>query len=70
MKYKKWTLDQKLEILSSSEELGIVETCRKYGVSTGTFYSWKKKFEHKGVTYLRSSNNTIYDLKRKKLTSP
>ncbi len=37
MKYKKWTLDQKLEILSSAEEIGIVESCRKYGVSTGTF---------------------------------
>ena len=48
MKYKKWTLDQKLEILSKSEEFGIVETCRKYGMSTGTFYNWKKKFEHKG----------------------
>lgn len=37
MKYKKWTLDQKLEILSVSEEIGI-EACRKYSVSTGTFY--------------------------------
>ena len=46
MKYKKWSLEQKLEILSSSEEIGIVEACRKFGVSTGTFYSWKKKFEH------------------------
>ena len=35
MKYKKWTLDQKLEILSKSEEISIVEACRKYGVSTG-----------------------------------
>ena len=48
MKYKKWTLDPKLEILSASEDIGIVESCRKYGVSTGTFYSWKKKHEHKG----------------------
>ncbi len=30
MKYKKWILDQKLEILSTSEEIGIVESCRKY----------------------------------------
>ena len=44
MKYKKWTLDQKLEILSSGEEIGVVDTCRKYSVSTGTFYSWKKKY--------------------------
>jgi putative transposase len=29
MKYKKWTLDQKLEILSSGEEIGVVEACRK-----------------------------------------
>ncbi|MFI8604207.1 transposase [Cellulophaga baltica] len=45
MKYKKWTLDQKLEILSISEAIGIIEACRKYGVSTGAFYSWKKKLE-------------------------
>jgi putative transposase len=44
MEYKHWSLAQKLEILSKSEEIGVVETCRKEGVSTGTFYSWKKKF--------------------------
>ncbi|MFB0904310.1 MAG: transposase [Nonlabens sp.] len=43
MKFKKWSLAEKLEILRKSEELGIVEACRKYSVSTGTFYSWKKK---------------------------
>ena len=43
MKFKKWSLAEKLEILGKSEELGIVEACRKYSVSTGTFYSWKKK---------------------------
>ena len=44
MKYKKWTLKEKLEILSASEELGVVEACRKYSVSSGTFYNWKKNF--------------------------
>lgn len=53
MKYKQWTLEQKLEILSKSEELGIVAACRQYSVSTGTFYSWKKKFEHKGEAGLK-----------------
>ena len=57
MKYKKWTLDQKLEILSSSEEIGIVESCRKYGVSTGTFYSWRKKFDHQGEAGLKVTYN-------------
>lgn len=63
MKYKKWTLDQKLEILTCSEEIGIVETCRKYGVSTGTFYSWKKKYESQGEAGLK----VTYDTKSKEL---
>lgn len=61
MKYKKWTLEKKLEILASSEEIGIVEACRKYGVSTGTFYNWRKKFEHKGEEGLK----VTYDTKSK-----
>jgi len=63
MKYKKWTLDQKLEILSNGDEIGIVESCRKYGVSTGTFYSWKKKYEHQGEAGLK----VTYDSKSKEL---
>jgi putative transposase len=42
MKYKKWSLEKKLEILSFLEEIGVVNASRKYGVSTGAFYSWKK----------------------------
>jgi putative transposase len=63
MKYKKWTLKEKLEILTTSEEIGVVETCRKYSVSTGTFYSWNKKFEHKGEKGLK----VTYDTKSKEL---
>ena len=48
MKYKKWSLEEKLEILSFSEKIGVVDTYRKYGVSAGTFYSWKKKHESHG----------------------
>ena len=42
MKYKKWTLSENLEILKSSEEIGFVETCRKYSVSTGTFIAGRR----------------------------
>lgn len=63
MKYKKWSLEEKLEILSSSEELGTVETCRKYKVSTATFYSWKKKFDSQGEAGLR----VTYDTRSKEL---
>lgn len=63
MKYKKWALKEKLEILSTSDQNGVVETCRKYGVSTGTFYSWKKKFGHKGEAVLK----VTYDTKSREL---
>ena len=63
MKYKKWSLEEKLEILSTSEELGIVETCRKYKVSTGTFYSWKKKYDAQG----EAGSKVTYDTRSKEL---
>ena len=53
MKNKKWSLEEKIEILSSSEEIGVVEACRKYSVSTGTFYSWRKKYDNLGEAGLR-----------------
>jgi putative transposase len=53
MKYKRLTLDQKLEILVNSEEIGLVETCRKSGHNRGTFYSWRNKFGHKGEVGLK-----------------
>jgi putative transposase len=61
MKYKKWSLEQKLEILTCCEEIGVVDTCRKYCVSTGTFYSWKKKHESHGEAGLK----VTYDTKSK-----
>jgi len=63
MKYKKWTLEEKLKIIASSEETGVVETCRKYSISTGTFYSWKKKFDNKGEAGLK----VTYDIRSKEL---
>ena len=42
MKYKKWTLAENLEILSSGDAIGVVESCRKYGVSTGAFLTGRK----------------------------
>ena len=63
MKYKKWSLQEKLEILASSEELGMVETSRKYSVSTGTLYSWRKKHESQGEAGLK----VTYDVRSKEL---
>ena len=63
MKYKKWSLEEKLDILASSEEIGIVEACRKYSVSTGTFYSWRKKYDNQGEAGLK----VTYDIRSKEL---
>jgi putative transposase len=50
-----WSLEKKLEIRSFSEEIGLVDTCRKYAVRAGTFYSWKKKHERPGKAGLKGS---------------
>jgi len=47
-KYKKWSLETKLEILEKAKSGDVVEVCRSYGVSTGTFYNWRNKFEVSG----------------------
>jgi putative transposase len=63
MKYKKWSFQEKLEILVSSDELGMVETCRKYSLSTGILYSWNKKHESQGEAGLK----VTYDIRSKEL---
>jgi len=63
MKYKRWSLKEKLEILEQAKEFGVVETCRKFSVSTGNYYNWRKKFDQKGVAGLK----TTYQKKSKEL---
>ncbi len=53
MKYKRWSLSEKLEILQNCEENGVIETCRKFTVSTATYYNWKKKFDSQGEDGLK-----------------
>src|SRR5690625_7410095 len=63
MKYKRWSLKEKLEILEQAKEFGVVETCRKFTVSTGSYYNWRKKFDQKGEAGLK----TTYQRKSKEL---
>lgn len=63
MKYKRWNLKEKLEILEQAKEFGVIETCRKFSVSTGNYYNWRKKFEQKGEAGLK----TTYQKKSKEL---
>ncbi|WP_232226325.1 transposase [Flavobacterium sp. ACAM 123] len=43
--------------------MGVVETCSKYSVSTGTLYSWKKKHDSQGEAGLK----VTYDTRSKEL---
>jgi len=63
MKYKRWSLEEKLEILEHAKEFGVVETCRKFSVSTGNYYNWRKKFDQKGEAGLKNT----YQRKSKEL---
>ena len=53
MKNKKWSLSEKLTILQEALENGVIETCRKHSLSTGTYYLWKKKFDSQGECGLK-----------------
>lgn len=46
--YKRWSKQEKIKILQVAEEEGVISTCRKYAVSTATFYNWKKIYDQYG----------------------
>lgn len=48
MKRKKWSVSEKLDILEKARLGDVVTTCRENGVSSATFYYWRKQFESKG----------------------
>jgi putative transposase len=50
---KTWSIEEKVSILKEAETNGIVETCRKHGIYSTTFYDWKRKFEKGGPEGLR-----------------
>lgn len=42
MKSKKFTPEERKQILEEGDKYGIKATVAKYGISTSTYYSWKK----------------------------
>ncbi|GAA4852931.1 transposase, partial [Algivirga pacifica] len=54
-KRKTWTTEEKLQILEEGKGGDMVSVCRKYGISTATYYNWKKKFESQGKEGLKQS---------------
>jgi putative transposase len=54
MKKSRFTEEQIAYALRESESgTAVADVCRQVGVSEATFYVWKKKFAHLGVSELR-----------------
>lgn len=50
---RRWTIEEKIAILTEAKNGNIVDVCRKHNLSTGSFYNWKKKFDTKGEEGLK-----------------
>ena len=64
--YKRWSKSEKLTILREVDQTGVVQTCRKFDVSTATFYHWKKTFDAHGESGF-SETKSLADKKYKNL---
>ena len=45
---RKFTKEEKLQILKEVEQNGVKETLEKQGIYPATYYSWKNKYEQMG----------------------
>ena len=63
---RKWGKEEKLQILKEAEDHGVTETIRKYEISLGTYYGWKKKLELWGEHAFDSARQLV-DPELKKL---
>jgi putative transposase len=69
MKRRKFTKEQKLEIIHYAEEHGSTEACRRYGLSGSLFYRWRSQYETKGLDGLENrykprQDGRVNDLER------
>lgn len=53
MKKRKFSKEDKLQIIKEASEQGVTVTLEKHGIYPATFYSWKKKFETMGEAGFR-----------------
>ncbi len=44
MKRSRFTEEQIIQILNEAQGMKVEELCRKHGISSPTYYSWKAKF--------------------------
>ena len=65
---RKWKAEEKLAIIKEIEETGkVIETCRKYSISTGMYYKWKDAYNIYGLDGIKSHKTRIgYDIRKLK----
>ena len=57
--YRRWSKKEKLTILKEAEQEGVVQTCRKFDVSSTTFYHWKKAYDAHGEAEFSETKSSI-----------
>jgi transposase-like protein len=53
---KRKTAEEKEKIVKEVEKIGIIEGCRKYGISATTYYDWERKYKVNGLKGLSAYN--------------
>jgi transposase-like protein len=50
---RRFTQEERMQILREAEQHGVEETLRKHNLSRSLYYLWKSKFNHSGVDGLK-----------------
>lgn len=61
---RKWSIEQKLQMIQDSVLEGITPVIRKHNVSQSLFHKWKKQFELNGMAGLQDNYYRIDPEKR------
>ena len=54
-----FSVEQKLQIISESDQLGVNQTLRKHNLSHSVLLRWKRQFDSGGASSLRPQYNKI-----------
>lgn len=56
---RKFTPDEKLQIMREAEQQGLEVTLRKHQIARSLFYNWKNKFDRQGLDGLQPQHRRV-----------
>lgn len=56
---RKFTVDQKLQIIQEADQNGVIQTLRKHNLSHSVFIRWKNSFNSGGANLLKPQYHKI-----------